>query len=108
MKGTLVKKLHWADNPITISLTNGSKVPVMHIGDIYIPSLPTILTGHIVPGITMTPSLGQGSCAKWDVKLFDNAIFDNAKCEVFYKNNVILRGNKDPIYGHSLSSTKRL
>jgi hypothetical protein len=53
-----VTNLHQADNLITISFIDGSKVSSTHICDIIIPGLPTISTGHIVPGITMASLIG--------------------------------------------------
>ena len=53
MKGTPVKNLRRADNPITISLPDDNKVSLTHICDINIPGLPTILMGLIVLHITM-------------------------------------------------------
>jgi hypothetical protein len=53
MKETPVKNLCQMDNPITVSLPDGTKVSSTHICDINIPGLPTTLTGHSIPGITM-------------------------------------------------------
>ena len=92
MKGMPVKNLCKSDNPITISLPDGSKVTSTHICDINIPGLPTVLTGHIVPGITMASLIGIRILCKAGCKV----VFDDEKCEVFYKNNIILRGYKDP------------
>ena len=92
MKGTPVKNLRKSNNPITISLPDGSKVTSTHICDINIPGLPTVLTGHIVPGITMASLIGIRILCKAGCKV----VFDDEKCVVFYKNNIILRGCKDP------------
>ena len=92
MKGTPVKNLRKSNNPITISLPDGSKVTSTHICDITIPGLPTVLTGHIVPGITMASLIGIRILCKAGCKV----VFDDKKCEVIYKNNIILRGYKDP------------
>jgi hypothetical protein len=92
MKGTPVKNLRKTNNPITISLPDGSKVTSTHICDIHIPGLPTVLTGHIVPGITMASLIGIRILCKAGCKV----VFDDEKCEVFYKNNIILKGYKDP------------
>ena len=58
MKGASVKNLRRSSDPITISLPDGSKVTSTHICDISIPGLPTVLTGHIVPGITIASLIG--------------------------------------------------
>jgi hypothetical protein len=41
MKGTPVKNLRRTDNPITVSLPDGTEVSSTHICDINIPGLPT-------------------------------------------------------------------
>ena len=91
MKGTPVKNLRTTNNPITISLPDGSKVSSTHICDINIPGLPTVLTGYIVPGITMASLIGIRILCKAGCKV----VFDNKKRKVFYKNKIILRGYKD-------------
>ena len=91
MKGTPVKNLRTTNNPITISLPDGSKVSSTHICDINIPGLPMVLTGYIVPGITMASLIGIQILCKAGCKV----VFDNKKCEVFYENKIILKGYKD-------------
>ncbi len=87
MKGTPVNNLRKSDNPITISLPDGSKVTSTHICDITIQGLPTVLTGHIVPGTTMASLIGIRILCKAGFKV----VIDDKKCEVFYKNNNIKR-----------------
>jgi hypothetical protein len=73
MKGTPVKNLSWADHPITVTLPDGSKVVLTHICYITIPSLPTKLLGHIVPGITMASLISIRILCKAGFKVtFDN------------------------------------
>jgi len=86
MKGTLVKNLRTTNNPITISLTDGSKVTSTDMCDINIPGLPMVLTGYVVPGITMASLIGIRILCKAGCKV----VFDNNKCEVFNKNIIIL------------------
>jgi hypothetical protein len=57
-----------------------------------IPSLPTILTGHIVLYITMAYLIGIKILCKAGCKV----VFNNRKCEVFFESNLILLGYKDP------------
>jgi hypothetical protein len=45
-----------------------------------------------VPGITMASLIGIRILCKAGCK----GVFDDEKCEVFYKNNIIIRGYKDP------------
>ena len=91
MKGVWVKNLLTTNNPITISLPDGSKVSLTHICDINIPGLPTVLTGYIIPGITMASLIGIRILCKAGCKV----VFDNKKREVFYENKIILREYKD-------------
>jgi hypothetical protein len=92
MRGTPIKNLRWADHPITISLPDGSKVSSTHICDIIIPGLSTLLTGPIVPGITMASLIGIRILCKVGCKV----TLDNKKCEVLYKDNIVLCGYIDP------------
>jgi hypothetical protein len=93
MKGLPLKNLHRANHQITsITLPNRSNVVLTHIYDIIIPGLPTMLTGYIVPGITMASLIGIRILCKAGCKV----TFDNKKCKVIYKNNIILCGYKDP------------
>jgi hypothetical protein len=92
MKGTPVKSLRLADHPITITLLNGSKVVLNHICDITIPGLSTILTGHIILGITMASLIGIRIRCKAGCKV----TFNTEKFEVIYKDTIILHGCNDP------------
>ena len=92
MKGTPIKNLRRKNNSIMVSLPDGTKVSSTHICDINIPGLTTTLTGHIVPGITMPSLIGIRILCKAGCKV----VFDNEKCKVFYNNDIILRGFKDP------------
>ncbi len=60
--------------------------------DIIIPGLPTVLTGHIVPSLTIASLIGIWPLCKAGCK----TLFDNKKCKVFYKGNIILTWDKDP------------
>ncbi len=92
MKGTPVENLRWADYQIIVTLPDRSKVVSTHVCDITIPGLPIILMGHIVLGITMAFLIGIRILCKVGCKV----TFDDKKCEVVYKDNIILRGYKDP------------
>ena len=92
MKGTPVKNLRRMDNPITVSLPDSTKVKSTNVCDINVPGLPTTLMGHIVPSITMASLIGIRILCKAECKV----VFNNEKCKVFYDNNIILRGYKDP------------
>jgi hypothetical protein len=78
--------------PITINLPDGKKVLSTHTCNIRIPGLPTVMTGHIVPGIKMASLFG--------IRVLCNAgctvTFDKEKCVVKYNKKVFLQGYKDP------------
>ncbi len=80
-------------NPITIRLPDGCKIKSMHICDIIIPGLPTVLTGHIMPDMTAASLFGIQILCKAGCKV----LFDDNKCQVIYNSKVILTGYKDPV-----------
>jgi hypothetical protein len=80
-------------NPITVKLLDGRKIKSMHICDIVIPGLPTILTGHIMPDMTTASLFGIRILCKAGCKV----LFDDDKFQVFYNSKVILTGYKDPV-----------
>ena len=63
-----------------------------HMCDIKIDGLPTVLTGHIIPGLSIASLfsiriLMEAGCA---------VTFDKTNCIVRYNGAIILRGAKDP------------
>jgi hypothetical protein len=92
MAGADVNKKHLAVKPLTINLPDGKQIQSTHVCDIQIPGLPTVLTGHIVPSLTIASLIGIRLLCKAGCKV----IFDNRKCNVMFKGVVILRGFKDP------------
>ncbi len=90
MEGVDVNNKCTATKPLTINLPNGTKVMSTHVCDIHIPSLPTVLTGHIIPSLTTASLIGIRSLCKAGCKV----VFDNDKCEVMYNDNIILTGYK--------------
>jgi hypothetical protein len=92
MAGTPMSDIRPALDPLTINLPNGEIVHSTHICDISFPGLPMILTGHIVPGLSMASLMGTRVLCKAECKVF----FTDTTCEVKYQNKVILTGTKDP------------
>jgi hypothetical protein len=92
MDGVNIINKRRTSKPLTINLPNGKKVISAHVCDIAIPGLPIILTGHIVPDLALALLIGICPLCKAGCRV----LFDNHKCEVEYKGNVILRGYKDP------------
>jgi hypothetical protein len=87
-----MKNIRSTMGPLTINLPNGKIVHYTHICDISIPGLPMNLTGHIVPRLSMASFMSIQVLCKAGCKV----IFTDTKCEVKYKNKVILNGIKDP------------
>ena len=86
MDGVDVVNKRRATSPLTINLPDGRKVKSSHVCDITIPGLPQVLTGHIVPHLAIASLIGirplcEAGCT---------VTFDNEKCDVIYKGNVIL------------------
>jgi hypothetical protein len=92
LAGVDVKNKRPATKPLTINLPDGRHVKLMHICDINIPGLPTMLMGHIVPNLSIASLFGIRVLCKAGCKV----VFDNDKCDVYVKDKLILRGYKDP------------
>ena len=92
MEGTDVLNKRASTKPLTINLPDGRQVQSTHICDIAIPGLPTKLIGHIVPDLKVASLFGIRVLCKAGCKV----IFDIDKCDVYYQNKIILRGQKDP------------
>jgi hypothetical protein len=91
MDGVEVENKGLTKKPLIINLPDGRKVKSTHERDINIPGLPCTLTGHIVPTLAVASLIGIRPLCKAGCKV----IFDDKKCEVVYKEKVILRGFKD-------------
>ncbi len=92
MEGADVDNKRPATVPLTIDSPDGKQVQLTHVCDIQIPGLPTVLTGHIVPSLSIATLIGIRPLCKAGCKV----IFDNKKCNVVFDGVVILRGFKDP------------
>ncbi len=91
MEGVDVKNKRPATKSLTINLPDFRQVKPTHICDIDIPGLPTMLTGHIVPNLAIA-LFGIRVLCKAGCKV----VFDDNKCDVYFKDKLILRGYKDP------------
>ncbi len=63
-----------------------------HVCDIHIPGLPTVLTGHIVPSLTIASLIVIHLLCKAGCKV----AFDNDKWDMMYNDKIISTGYKDP------------
>jgi hypothetical protein len=91
-KGAPCLNKQCTQTPISVTLPDGCKITSSHICDVRIPGLPTVLTGRIMPEMTTASLFGIRILCKAGCKV----VFDEEKCQVFYKNNIILTGFKDP------------
>jgi hypothetical protein len=92
MDGAPVNNKRVTQTPLTINLPDGKKIYSTHINDIHIPGLPTVLTGHIVPRLTIASLIGI-----WPIcKAGCTVTFDNEKCDIKYNGRKILTVFKDP------------
>jgi hypothetical protein len=92
MEGTPMENIKPTMSPITINLPDGKRVRSTHTCKITIPGLPTVLTGHIVPGIKMALLFGIRVLCKAGCTV----TFDDDSCMVRYDNKIILQGYTDP------------
>ena len=91
MDGTPVKNKRPTDCPLKVALADGRKVLSTHICDVDIPGLPIVLTGHIIPELSVASLFGIRVLT--DVGC--TVTFDVDKCVVYFNGNEILRGYKD-------------
>jgi hypothetical protein len=92
MEGTPVDNKRIASHPLTINLPDGTNVKSTHCCDIKIPGLPTVLTGHIVPSLTIASLIGVRVLCEAGCTVH----FCKEHCDVIYNKKVILRVFKDP------------
>jgi hypothetical protein len=68
-----------------VALANGRQVMSTYISDIYIEGLPTILTGHIIPSLSIASLFGIHALTDAGC----NVTFDREKCTVRYNGKTI-------------------
>jgi hypothetical protein len=86
MDGVDVENKRLATKPLIVNLPDGRKIKLTHVCNINIPGLPIILTGHIIPDLKIASLIGIRPLCKVGCKV----VFDNEKCDVAYKGNIIL------------------
>ena len=92
-KGAPSSNKQIATNPISVTLPDGHTIMSMHICNVKIPGLPTVLTGHILPDMTKASLFGICILCKAGCTV----VFDNDKCQVIFNKKVIVTGYKDSI-----------
>ena len=92
MEGTPVVNKRPTTHPLKVALADGRIVMSTHMCDIKIDGLPTVLTGHVIPDLSIASLfyicvLTEAGCT---------VTFDKTNCIVRYNGSIILRGAKDP------------
>ena len=92
MEGTPVVNKRPTTHPLKVALADGRIVMSTHMCDIKIDGLPTVLTGHVIPDLSIASLFGirvltEAGCT---------VTFDKNTCIVRYDGSIILRGAKDP------------
>ncbi len=91
MEGVNVVNKSPVAKPLKIDMPGGQQKMSTHVCNITIPRLPTVLTWHIVPQLTVAslidnrPSFNAGF----------TVLFDRDKCDVIFNGSVMLSGYKD-------------
>jgi hypothetical protein len=78
--------------PLKVALADGQQVISTHMCDIHIKGLPFVLSGHVIPDLSIASLFGIRVLTKAGCKV----MFTCNKCIVRYKNNIIIQGEKDP------------
>jgi hypothetical protein len=86
MDGTPVVNKQPITRPLKVSLANGRQVMSTHMCDIHMKGLPCVLTGHIIPDLSIASLFGIRVLAEAGCKV----TLTRNKCIVRYKNNIIL------------------
>jgi hypothetical protein len=81
MRGTPMKNICPATNPLNINLPDRKVVKSTHVCDLKVPGLPYVLEGHIIPNLTVASLIG--------IRILCNVgcivVFMNAACHVMYR-----------------------
>jgi hypothetical protein len=92
MEGLKMSNVKIAKKPLSINLPDGEVLKSMHTCNMIILGLPTVLTGHIVQGLTMASLVGIRILCKAGCQV----IFTEEYCDIMYNGKLILRGYKGP------------
>ncbi len=90
MKGTAMRNVYQATQPLTINLPDGKMVKSTHLCGLMIPGLPTLLEGHIVPDLTVTSLVGIHILCKAGCIV----VFMDTACYVMYAENYMNWGQR--------------
>ena len=93
VEGAPVVNMRKATKPIQIMLPNGDSIKSTHTCHLDIPWLPAHMTeAHIVPGLSHSSLISTRKFCDAGCKV----VFDAAECRVYYKDSLVLVGDRDP------------
>jgi hypothetical protein len=92
MEGMPIVNRRTTTHPLKVALASGRIVMSTHMCDIHIEGLPTVLTGHIIPNLSIASLFGIRVLTDTGCTV----TFDKEHCTVQYNGNIIFSGNKDP------------
>ncbi len=92
MDGTPVVNKRPTTRPLKVALADGRLVTSTHMCDIAIDGLPTMLTGHIIPDLSVASLFGIRVLTEVGCEV----TFTRNECIVLYNGKLILCGAKDP------------
>jgi hypothetical protein len=92
MDGTPVVNKRPMTRPLKFLLVDGRQVMSTHLCDIRINGLPVVLTGHIIPDLSIALLFGIRVLTEAGCKV----TFTHDECVIRYNNKIILWGEKDP------------
>jgi hypothetical protein len=91
MDGTPVVNKRPTTRPLKVALADGRLVTSTHMCDIAIAGLPTMLSGHIIPDLSVASLFGIRVLKEVGCEV----TFTKNECNVLYNGKLILRGAKD-------------
>jgi hypothetical protein len=91
MENTPVVKKRITCSPLKVALANGRNVFSTHECNVHIVGLPTVLTGHIIPDLSIMSLFRIQVLTEVGCEVHLN----KHKCTVRYDNKIILEGGKD-------------
>jgi hypothetical protein len=92
MDGTPILNKRLTTRPLGVSLANGHQVMSTHMCDIRIDGLLFVLTGHIIPDLSITSHFGIWVLTETGC----DVTFTRNECIVGFNNKIILCQEKDP------------
>jgi hypothetical protein len=91
MENMPIVNKHITRSPLKVALVGGRKVFLTHEWGVHIVGLPTFLTGHIIPDLSIALLFGIRVLTEAGCEVH----FNKHKCTVWYDNKKVLEGGKD-------------